>query len=163
MGSYIPPNNYAFIDGSNLHITYTKLKEWGIIDWEIDYQRLRHYLKKRHNVTVAYYFVGYRLVYSDIYGNLREYGYELKHEVANNLDEFLIKQAKWDINKYDKAIIITGDKDFAELVKLLDSQNKLKLVLAPSDGSCAKALKDAANTKIEFLNNFEKEIKKKEG
>ena len=154
---YTPPNNYAFIDGSNLHLTYE------YIDWKMDYWKLRRFLRKRHNVTVAYYFVGYRLKNSDIYTKLMEYGFILKHEIANNLDEYLIKQAKWDINKYDKAIIISSDKDFAELVEYLDSRGKLKLVLAPCNKGCSGKLKKAANTKIEFLSNYKKDLEKDEG
>ena len=129
----------------------------------MDYRKLRRFLRKRHNITVAYYFVGYRLKNSDIYQKLQEYGYVLKHEIANNLDDYLIKQAKWDIDKYDEAIIISSDQDFAELVEYLDSKNKLKLVLAPCKKGCSVKLKRAANTKIEFLSNYKKELKKDEG
>ena len=45
-------NNFAFIDGANLHITYQYL------EWKLDYQKLRNYLKKKLNVGVAYYFIG---------------------------------------------------------------------------------------------------------
>ncbi|MBC8274087.1 MAG: NYN domain-containing protein [Chloroflexi bacterium] len=154
---YKPPNNYAFIDGSNLHITYE------YIDWKMDYRKLLRFLRKRYNITIAYYFVGYVLKFSDIYKKLEEYGYVLKHEVANDLDAYLIKQAKWDINKYDGAVIISSDQHFAELVEYLDSKDKLKLVLAPCNKGCSGKLKKAANTKIEFLSNFKKELKKDEG
>ena len=44
--------NFAFIDGANLHFTYENL------DWKLDYQKLRNYLKKKLNVSIAYYFIG---------------------------------------------------------------------------------------------------------
>lgn len=154
---YKEPNNYAFIDGSNLHLTYE------YVDWKMDYRKLRRFLRKRHNITTAYYFVGYRLKNSDIYQKLKKYGYVLKHQVANNLDDYLIKQAKWDINEYDKAIIITSDKDFIKLIKYLDSKDKLKLVLAPCNQGCSRKLKKAANTKIEFLSSYKRELQKSEG
>jgi len=154
---YKQPNNYAFIDGSNLHLTYVYM------DWKMDYRKLRRFLRKRHNITVAYYFVGYRLKNSDIYQKLKEYGYVLKHEVANNLDDYLIKQAKWDVDKYDKAIIISSDQHFIELIKYLNSKDKLKLVLAPCNKGCSGKLKKAVNTKIEFLSNYKKELQKDEG
>jgi IS605 OrfB family transposase len=124
---YRPPNNYCFIDGCNLHLTYEHL------DWKLDYRKLRVYLKKRHQVQVAYYFVGYVLKNSDIYRKLEEYGYELKHEpttrradggTVGNLDDYIIKEVKWNINKYDRAILISGDHHFASLVKELNDQNK---------------------------------------
>lgn len=153
---YKEPNNYAFIDGSNLHLTYENM------DWKMDYLKLRRFLRKRHNITTAYYFVGYRLKNSDIYQKLKKYGYVLKHQVANNLDDYLIKQAKWDINEYDKALIITGDKDFIKLIKHLDSKDKLKLVLAPCNQGCSRKLIKAANTKIEFLSSYKRELQKSE-
>jgi|SRR4030042_310784 len=162
---YTPPNNYAFIDGSNLHLTYEHAHEHpnAKIDWRMDYRKLRRFLRKRFHITVAYYFVGYRLRNSDIYKKLEEYGYVLMHEAANDLDAYLIKQAKWDIKKYDGAIIISSDQHFAELVEYLDSRNKLKLVLAPCNDGCSGKLKKAANTKIEFLSDYKKELKKDEG
>ncbi|MCJ7514666.1 MAG: NYN domain-containing protein [Dehalococcoidia bacterium] len=132
------------------------------MDWQMDYRKLRRFLRKRFNITVAYYFIGYRLKNSDIYQNLEEYGYVLKHEIANNLDGYLINQAKWDIDKYDGAIIISSDKHFAELVEYLDSKNKLILVLAPCNLGCSDLLKRAANTKIEFLSSYKKELEKDE-
>jgi hypothetical protein len=133
------------------------------MDWKMDYRKLRRFLRKRHNITIAYYFVGYRLKNSDIYQKLKKYGYVLKHEVANNLDDYLIKQARWDIDKYDKAIIISSDKHFIELIEYLDSKDKLKLVLAPGNQGCSRSLKKAANTKIEFLSNYRTELQKSEG
>ena len=158
---YKAPNNYAFIDGSNLHLTFEYFYKSG--GWRIDYRKLRRFLRKRFNITVAYYFVGYRLKNSDIYKNLEEYGYIPMHEVANDMDAYLINQAQWDISKYDGAIIISSDQHFAELVEYLDSKDKLKLVLAPCNKGCSGKLKKAANTKIEFLTNFKKELKKDEG
>ena len=35
------PNNFAFIDGANLHFTYENL------DWELDYAKLRNYLNEQ--------------------------------------------------------------------------------------------------------------------
>jgi uncharacterized LabA/DUF88 family protein len=162
---YTPPNNYCFIDGSNLHLTYEHL------DWKLDYRKLRVYLKKRHQVQVAYYFIGYVLKNSDVYKKLEEYGYVLKHDIATrnaegkitgNLDEYLIKQAKWDIHRYDQAIIISGDRHFVDLVRELNDQNKLKLVLAPCKDGCASKLIKSADTKIAFIDDLKKELKKEE-
>ena len=46
-------NNFAFIDGQNLHL--------GVRDlgWKLDYQRFRVYLADKYHVTRAYYFLGY--------------------------------------------------------------------------------------------------------
>ena len=44
--------NYAFIDGTNLHLTMQN------VGWLLDYKRFRIYLKDKYNVTKAYYFIG---------------------------------------------------------------------------------------------------------
>lgn len=46
------PNDFAFIDGVNLHFTYENL------DLELDYAKVRNYLRKKFNVTVAYHVLG---------------------------------------------------------------------------------------------------------
>ena len=162
---YIPPNNHCFIDGNNLHLTYRNLK------WKLDYKKLRQYLLKRHRVTVAHYFIGYIFRNSALYANLKKYGYALQQQSADrdisgnfthNCDQFLINMAKWTIEKYDQAIIISGDHHFADLVRELDSKGKLKLVLAPCRLSCAWQLRKAAGSKIAFLDDLESRLKKEE-
>ena len=129
------------------------------------------YLKKRHQVQVAYYFVGYVLKNSDIYRKLKEYGYELKHEptarradvgIEGTLDDYIIKEVKWNINKYDQAILITGDRHFTDLVKELNDQNKLKLVLAPHKGGCVGDLIEVADTKVASIDDLKKRLQKEE-
>ena len=66
------PNNYAFIDGINLHLTYEYLS------WKIDYRKLRAYLSKRHNVNIAFWFLGRMPENEPIYRNLKAYGYQMK-------------------------------------------------------------------------------------
>lgn len=46
-------NNYAFIDGNNLHL--------GIRDagWAVDYRKLRIYLADKYSVTKAFLFLGF--------------------------------------------------------------------------------------------------------
>jgi len=162
---YKPPDNHCFIDGNNLHLTYRNYQ------WKIDYQKLRHYLSKKHRVTVAYYFIGYIYRNSLLYDNLKAYGYELQQQSADrdingrfvhDCDQFLINMAKWTMEQYDQAIIISGDHHFADLVRELDSKGKLKLVLAPCKGDCAWQLKKAAGSKIAFLDDLEKRLKKEE-
>ena len=65
-------NNFAFIDGANLHYTYENL------DWEIDYSKLILFLKAKYNVTFTYYFLGKIDENSNLYKELESYGYNLK-------------------------------------------------------------------------------------
>jgi hypothetical protein len=120
---------------------------------------------------VAHYFIGYIFRNTSLYEKLKEYGYELQQQSAtrdetgkfvHDCDQFLINMATWTVDKYDQAIIISNDHHFADLVKELDNKGKLKLVLAPSKGGCAWQLKKASGTKIAFLDDLKKELKKEE-
>ena len=188
-------NNYAFIDGVNLHMTYEYLK------WKVDYNKLLQWLTRTHNVTTAYYFIGYIKKYHTIYDGLKSCGYSLKHrqpttrppEVAtcpncnhaftipNSITcpscnhTFVIKksnvkcdcdadialQVMDDINTYDKAIIISSDGDFDNLVKKLIQVNKLELVLAPCKDGCSSLLIRAARGRIDYLDEHRSEVEKK--
>ncbi len=53
--------NYAFIDAQNLHLGS---KDAGL---DINYRKLRVYLKDKYNVDRAYLFMGYMPQYADIY------------------------------------------------------------------------------------------------
>jgi hypothetical protein len=49
---YLVLENYAFIDGNNI---YLGIKNLG---WDLDYARFRIYLKEKHQVVKAFYFIG---------------------------------------------------------------------------------------------------------
>lgn len=179
MGIAIQQNNYAFIDGVNLHLTYAYL------GWRLDYSKLRVYLRNRHNVSVAYYFIGFIKQNHGIYEALKAYDYELKfREVSEfqadpitcpncqsvvkpsesktkcDCDADIVLQIMNDINDYDRAILISSDGDFDNLVKQLVRGNKLKLVLAPCKAGCSKLLKRASQGRIEFLDNLRGQLEK---
>ncbi len=54
-------NNYAFIDGNNLHLG---TRDAG---WIPDYSKLREYLRIRYNVGKAFYFIGEKDDEKDLY------------------------------------------------------------------------------------------------
>lgn len=166
-------NNYAFIDGTNLHLTYHYLQQ------PLDYQKLRNYLAKAHNVTTAYYFIGLMKERSGDYQELELYGYEMKfrqpvlhwvdpiicqrcsHVVVSgglkrkcDIDADMAFQLIDDINNYDKAVLISSDGDFDNVVKKLISLDRLKLVLAPCRDGCSELLKRVARGRIEYLNEI---------
>jgi len=175
----MPINNYAFIDGNNLHLTFTGL---GI---RLKYDKLLSYLKKRHNVTTAYYFIGRIPQNQYIYDTLTSFGYSLKFRDVTkkkgrsvncpacgktfeiekgrtkcDCDADLVLQVMGDTGKYDKAIIISSDGDFDNLVKKLISMDKLDMVLAPSKNGCSHLLNSAARGRIAFIDGLIDEIEK---
>ncbi len=172
-------NNFAFIDGANLHITYEYL------EWELDYQKLLNYLRKKLNVDVAYYFIGKTEDTEDIYTNLDSYGYTVRlknpspftleeqicphcnNQIAPEItrykcdcDSSMTLQVISDLHLYDKAVLITSDGDFDELVKRLLRQDKLKMVFAPCKKGCSWLLKSAARGRIAFVDDYRDELGK---
>jgi uncharacterized LabA/DUF88 family protein len=168
-------NNFAFIDGVNLHLTY----ESEELDWKLDYAKLRNYLGKKLNVTIAHYFLGKTKDNSELYEKLDSYGYNLKYKTPSqhtteeqdcpychkviapeltinksDCDSFMTLEVISNLSIYDKAVIITSDGDFDELVKELVLKDKLKLVFAPCREGCSKLLKNAAGDKIAFIDDF---------
>lgn len=173
------PNNFAFIDGTNLHLTYANL------DWRLDYAKLREYLSKKFNITVAYYFLGNNNNNADLHKDLESWDYSLKlkdpiyhvtdeeycpycqkviapglSKMKADCDSFLTLTVISDLHLYDKAVIITSDGDFDELVKMLFRQGKLRMVFAPSRDGCSKLLKDAAGDKIAFIDDYKSALEK---
>ncbi len=131
--------NYAFIDSQNLNLG---VKSQG---WSIDYKKLRLYLKNKHAIDKAYIFIGLIANNQKLYTRLQEAGFVLifkptiryfvdgKETVKGNVDaELVLHAAAVEYDNYDRAIIISGDGDFACLVEFLADRNKLLHVMTPN-------------------------------
>jgi uncharacterized LabA/DUF88 family protein len=127
-------NNYAFIDSQNLNLS---IEQQG---WKLDFKRFRIYLKQKYSVTKAFLFIGYISDNYRLYEALKSYDYILifkpamklpTGEFKGNVDSELVLNAIIEIPNYDKAIIISGDGDYACLVEYLLKQNKLEKLMIP--------------------------------
>lgn len=134
------PINYAFIDSQNLNLGVRSL------GWRIDYSKLRLYLKNKYNVVQAFMFIGLVANNQELYTELQKAGFILifkptvryfengKQTVKGNVDsELVLHAAAIQYNNYDKAVIVSGDGDFACLLDYLDQNKKLLKVLTPSN------------------------------
>jgi len=169
--------NYAFIDGTNLHLTYENL------GWRLDYRKLLDHLRAKYNVTIAHYFIGKTTSTQAIYNKLDSYGYNIKlkdpspyfkkeevcphcgkvvtpseEKYKADIDSYLTMQVMSDMDDFDKAILITSDGDFDELVKRLLRRDKLRMVFAPCRDGCSKLLKRAAVDKIAYIDDFRADL-----
>lgn len=117
-------NNFAYIDGANLHRGIESL------GWKLDYSRFRVWLSEKYWVKSAYLFIGLIPKYKELYKYLQESGftpifkevvYDGNGKPKGNCDADLVLQAARDAyeNKFDKAIIISSDGDYASLIKFL--------------------------------------------
>jgi uncharacterized LabA/DUF88 family protein len=130
-----PTKNYAYIDSQNLNMTIQNL------GWNVDWAKFREYLKTKHNVAVAYLFIGYIAENQELYSFLQKAGFVIifkpvvigkEGNVKGNIDAELVLQVMIDQAQYDKAVIVTGDGDFHGMVNYLYAQNKLEILLVPN-------------------------------
>lgn len=148
---------YAFIDSQNLNL--------GILQqgWKLDFEKFRIYLANKYNVVKAYLFIGYIPANAYLYKYLKESGYILifkqvqrlkPSKIKGNVDAELVLQAMIDYRTYSKAIIVTGDGDFACLIKYLYTHGKLSYLMVPDINKYSGLLKKTSKGKILFMNNL---------
>lgn len=130
---------YAFIDSQNLNLG---VRSEG---WTIDYSKFRLYLRNKYNVDKAFIFIGLVQNNQKLYTALQAAGFILifkptiryfengKETVKGNVDaELVLHASAIEYDNYDKAIIISGDGDFACLIQYLEENNKLLHVMTPN-------------------------------
>ncbi len=151
-------NNFAYIDGANLHN--------GILGfgWKLDYARFRVWLTEKYSVKNAYIFIGLIPKYKDLYKYLQECGFTLifKEVVYDgdgnpkgNCDADLVLQATCDTyeHKFDRAVLVSSDGDYAGLVKFLKQRGKFRVVLSPHTKDKCSILLKRTNAPITYLND----------
>ena len=157
-------DNYAFIDGTNIHLSTENL------EWSFDWKLFREYLARKHRVDKAYYFIGYSPQQTKLYTNLRNYGYTLIHRtlltrpdgrIKGDCDTELVLHSMIQLDNYKKAVIVTGDGDMACLVKYLDAISRFKLVIACKPDSCSKLIREASNSNIMYIDYYRHMFEKK--
>jgi uncharacterized LabA/DUF88 family protein len=153
-------NNYAFIDSQNLHAGVESL------GWKLDHKKFREYLRSEHHVTKAYMFLGFMEEHQTLYSALQEAGFILYFKplvrsedtvIKGNVDADMVLQAMIDVERYDKAVIVSGDGDFAGLIRHLASVNKLAQVIIPNRGtysSLFKRLDEYGDKYFTFMNDL---------
>lgn len=153
-------NNYAFIDGQNLHAGVESL------GWKLDHKKFREYLKDELGVKKAYIFIGFMEEQQPLYNALQEAGFILhfkplvRHQdtvIKGNVDADMVLQTMIDIDRYDQAVIVSGDGDFAGLIRHLASNGKLKQVIIPNRNtysSLFKRLDDYNDKNFTFMNDM---------
>ena len=141
---------FAFIDSQNLNLGVRSL------GWKIDYKKFRLYLKNKYGVERAFMFIGLVSNNQKLYTELQAAGFILifkptvwyfengKATVKGNVDaELVLHASAVEYPNYDKAIIVSGDGDFACLLEFLVDKSKLLHVLTPNS-NYSKLLKPFA-------------------
>jgi uncharacterized LabA/DUF88 family protein len=137
-----------------------------------DYAKFRLYLKNKYNVDKAFMFIGLVQNNQKLYTALQAAGFILifkptiryfengRETVKGNVDaELVLHASAIEFDNYDKAIIVSGDGDFACLVEYLDEQGKLLKVMTPN-AKYSKLLKPFS-TYIIQINKLKKSLEYK--
>jgi uncharacterized LabA/DUF88 family protein len=151
-------NNYAYIDGANLHKGVLGL------GWKLDYSRFRVWLADKYGIKTAYLFIGLIPKNKGLYQSLQETGFTLvfkevvydgNGKAKGNCDADLVLQATRDAyeNKCDKAVIIASDGDYAGLVGFLQEKERMLTILSPSDEKKCSILLKRTGVKIAYIND----------
>lgn len=155
--------NYAFVDGNNLYLGIKALV------WQLDFARFRVYLSDKYGVEKAFLFIGFVPGKERLYQFLQEAGFvcvfkeialEPSGHVKGNCDAELVLHAMVQLPKYNQAVIVSGDGDFACLARHLISAGKLLRVLAPSRRSCAASLKKLPRETLSFVEDVRQKLER---
>lgn len=161
-------DNYAYIDGQNLHSGVSAL------GWKIDHKKFREFLATKHKVAKAYYFVGFMEEHQDLYNALQEAGFILvfkplvRYEdgtIKGNVDADMVLQCMIDIDKYARAVLVTGDGDFAGLIRHLASVKKLEKIIIPNKSNYSSLFDrfDGFDKYVDHMEDHRNEISYKDG
>lgn len=149
-------NNYAFIDSQNLNLA---IQDQG---WKLDFQRFRVYLRDKYGIEKAFLFIGYIPTNQSLYTSLQAFGYILifkptlkgpKGKIKGNVDAELVLHAMKEMMNYDKALIVSGDGDFACLVEHFKKMGKLLNVMVPDRNQYSSLLRKFSKNMV-FMNNL---------
>ncbi len=152
-------NNFAYIDGANLH------KGVRDLGWRLDYRKFRVWLREKYGVERAYIFLGYLPFYTHLYRDLQTWGYTVVFkptilngdgEVKGNCDAEMVLEAVSDMyeNEYEKGVIVRGDGDFACLVKFLQEKERFLTLISPNHKRASVLLRNAVSGDVVFIERF---------
>lgn len=160
-----------FVDGANMFYAQRKLK------WHIDWEKILGYFSKGHELYNAFYYSGFRgpkeISMDKFLKKLSFLGYTVRRKPLKRIiDEESgksIEKSNLDIEiaidmlntaeRYDKAILLSGDGDFERVIELLRTKGK-EIVVVSTKGIIARELINAADRYID-LKNIKNEIEKK--
>jgi uncharacterized LabA/DUF88 family protein len=146
---------YAFIDASN--IIYGAKAE----GWFIDQKKLFNYLKNKFKIKKAFFYYGKDSKNSKKEAFLRKLGQigftlrvkEIKRfgkRVKANCDVDLTMDMLLKMKEYDKAVVLTGDGDFAPLFYYLQSRKKEVIIISSPKRTAREIKKFAGPKHIDF-------------
>lgn len=161
---------YAFIDSQNLNLGTSKnIARHGkevYRGWKLDFKKFRRYLTDKFRVQKAFLCIGYIKQNENLYKKLKSYGYDLVFKptvkdsfgkVKGNVDaELVLHAAKIQYDKYDKAVVVSGDGDFYCLHEYLLRNKKLYKIIIPNRKSESSLLNKFQYYKVFLIRDRDK-------
>jgi uncharacterized LabA/DUF88 family protein len=156
----IKEKNYAFIDGQNLYMGITTVKN----PWKINFKKFRIFLKDRYHIEIAYYFLGFVIEEKrDLYTKIQEAGFVLvfrEHNAAmigkkkGNVDAdiiFSIMKKLYQNEEFDRIVLVSGDGDYKRMVDFLIEEKKFRKVLFPNKKFASSLYKKLGSEYFDYL------------
>jgi uncharacterized LabA/DUF88 family protein len=140
---------YAFIDSQNLNLGVINDIEFNgkkvYRGWKLDFKKFHQFLVDKYHISKAYLFIGYMEENEELYTYLKESGFELVYKnttefkkegkvvTKGNVDAELVLYCSAKLyNEYTKAVVVSGDGDFACLYEYLIEEKKLLKIVLPN-------------------------------
>jgi len=149
---------YAFIDGSN--IIYSARAE----GWHIDQKKLFDYLKRKFGISKAFFYYGKddeNKKQEKFLKKLEDFGFSLRIKKVKryggrmkaNCDVDLTMDILIFMDKYQQAIILSGDGDFLPLYQYIQKKKK-RVVVIGSAKNTAREVRQFAGEQFMGLANL---------
>lgn len=156
-------NNFAYIDGANLH------KGVESLGWKLDYQRFRSWIRQKFDVTDAYLFIGLMSKHADLYTSLQSAGYALvfkeivydgSGKAKGNCDADLVLQGTRDCYEHHptRVLLVSSDGDYAPLVRFWQEKKVYCLIVSPAPVEKCSILLKRTGTPIVYLEDMKHKL-----
>ena len=156
-------NNFAYIDGANLHRGVESL------GWKLDYRRFRSWIRQKFSVADAYLFIGLMPKHAALYTSLQNAGYKLvfkevvydgKGNAKGNCDADLVLHAVRDYyeNGVATVILVSSDGDYAPLVKFWLEKGIHCTILSPASIRKCSILLKRIGVPIVYLEDVKRKL-----
>lgn len=133
----VKENNYAYIDGANLH------KGVESSGWKLDYRKFRSWIRQKFGITRADLFIGLMPKNADLYTSLQSVGYKLifkeviydgSGNAKGNCDADLVLQAAKDYYEDNPTgiLLVSSDGDYASLVRFWQEKKVSCVIVSPA-------------------------------
>ncbi len=156
-------NNFAYIDGANLH------KGVESSEWKLDYNKFRSWIRQKFVVTEAYLFIGLMPKHADLYTSLQSTGYKLvfkeiiydgSGKAKGNCDADLVLQAAKDYyeNSPVNVVLVSSDGDYAPLVRFWHEKKVYCTVVSPAPIEKCSILLKRTGAPIVYLGDMKHKL-----